>query len=521
MEGVNAWRQALARVEECLAAGITEFVVCGGARNAALLAALAGAEKAGAARVWSHFEERGAGFFALGRCMAGGAPCAVVTTSGTAAAELLPAAVEAHYQARPLVLLTADRPAAFRHSGSPQTIIQPELFGPYAATSGLDQWSGREPLHINAELDENPVCGDFPAQWETGRFSPRDTRPVVGELARWLRGSRLGGLALMLGGLEPCEREEVFHFCQTLRAPVLAEAASGLREALGELFLPDGDRLLAARPPEKILRLGETPSGRFWRDLENMPEVAVWSVCRNGLPGLARESGVIRGPLERVLPALGEVDEAGDARGLLRQSAARQVEIDELLEAWPDSEPGLVRALSGYAAFGSGVFLGNSMPLRQWNLFAQTRLPFPEVRANRGANGIDGQISAWLGWSAAETGSWGLFGDLTALYDIAAGALFQQVETRGRRLAVINNRGGDIFSRLPRMKSLPPRAAEWMRNTHRADFSGMAKLWGLRHLRIRRTDDFDAIPDDDAPLLLEILPDPDQTNAFWRQWNEL
>ena len=98
---MNSWNQAVGVVKNCLKAGVGEFVVCAGARNAALLEALARAEAAGLVRVWRHFEERSAGFFALGRTMETAQPCAVVTTSGTAVAELLPAVIEAYYQARP------------------------------------------------------------------------------------------------------------------------------------------------------------------------------------------------------------------------------------------------------------------------------------------------------------------------------------------------------------------------------------------------------------------------------------
>ena len=76
-------------VGACIAAGIQEFVVCAGARNLDLVTALseyAQSGDAGEIRVFSHFEERAAGFFALGRCMESGAPCAVVTPSGTAVA---------------------------------------------------------------------------------------------------------------------------------------------------------------------------------------------------------------------------------------------------------------------------------------------------------------------------------------------------------------------------------------------------------------------------------------------------
>jgi 2-succinyl-5-enolpyruvyl-6-hydroxy-3-cyclohexene-1-carboxylate synthase len=521
MEVVSAWRQALAAAEACLAAGVAEFVVCGGARNAALLEALARAEQAGGIRVWHHFEERGAGFFALGRTMATGQPCAVVTTSGTAAAELLPAVIEASYQARPLLVVTADRPERFRHSGAPQTIVQPGLFGGYAAVAGFAAWDGRGPLHLNVELEEDLDCGASPAEWRIGGFAPRYDRPVVAGLARWLRQDRHRGLAVMVGGLEPGEREEVFHFCHALGAPVVADAASGLREALGHLSLPDGDRLLAARPPGKILRLGELPSGRFWRDLEALPDTAVWSVCRNGLPGLARPAEVLLGPLERVLPALGEIEEVGDVLDLLSQRSSRQARMDELLEAWPDSEPALVRALSGFAALGSGVYLGNSLPVREWNLFAQTALPVAYVRANRGANGIDGQLSTWLGWSADAPDAWAVVGDLTALYDLAAGGFLPQVTTQGRRLVVINNQGGAIFSRLPRLSDLSARAASWLRNSHQADLGGFAKLWGVDYRRVRTADDFDAIPDGEAPLLIEIQPDPSQTAAFWQDWDRV
>ena len=157
---MNAWNPAVEVVKSCLKAGVGEFVVCAGARNAALLEALARAEAAGLVRVWRHFEERGAGFFALGRTMETARPCAVITTSGTAVAELLPAIVEAHYQARPLVAITADRPVAFRGTGAPQAIEQPGIFGNYAWQGTFAEWDGKQPLHLNVELEETFEAGD-------------------------------------------------------------------------------------------------------------------------------------------------------------------------------------------------------------------------------------------------------------------------------------------------------------------------------------------------------------------------
>jgi 2-succinyl-5-enolpyruvyl-6-hydroxy-3-cyclohexene-1-carboxylate synthase len=519
---VNAWRKAVEVVESSLKAGISEFVVCAGARNAALLEALARAEKAGAARIWRHFEERSAGFFALGRTMETGQPCAVVTTSGTAVAELLPPVIEAFYQARPLVAITADRPEQFRGTGAPQSMDQVGIFGDHAWAGELAGWDGKRPLHWNVELEETfePGSEDFEGI-VVGDFLPAKDRIDVARLARWLREEVYRGMVVLIGGLEPEEREEVFHFCRALEAPVVAEATSGLREALQALTIPDADRVLKLQPPGKILRLGDVPSGRFWRDLEDLPDVSIWSLCRNGLPGLARSSDVLRGCLSRLLPALGDVEPVEDALDYLPRCSGRATMIDELLEAYPDSEPGLVRTLSHYVSVGSGLFLGNSLPIREWNVYAQRERPVQNVRANRGVNGIDGQVSTWMGWTADLTDAWAVVGDLTALYDMAAPFVIEQVNNQGRVLAIINNGGGKIFGRLPRLESMNPRAAECLLNPHAADLAGLATLWGMNYLRVSRTDDFDGFESGDKMLLLEIVPDTGQTERFWKEWDRL
>jgi 2-succinyl-5-enolpyruvyl-6-hydroxy-3-cyclohexene-1-carboxylate synthase len=135
-------------IERVRRAGVTDFCVCGGSRNAPLLAVLGDAPN-----VFPFVDERSAAFFALGRVKRDGKPVAVITTSGTAAAELLPATIEAFYSGAPLVLITADRPARFRGTGAPQAIEQIGLFGAYAETA-VEKWSGRAPLHINVEFEE-------------------------------------------------------------------------------------------------------------------------------------------------------------------------------------------------------------------------------------------------------------------------------------------------------------------------------------------------------------------------------
>ena len=512
---MTSWQTAVKTVIGCLGNGVREFVVCAGARNAALVEVLAQAEAAGHAVVRRHFEERSAGFFALGRTMQGN-PCAVVTTSGTAVAELLPAVVEARYQGRPLVLVTADRPAGFRGTGAPQSIVQPGIFGDHAGSGDWRDWDARSPWHVNVELEEafEPGPVDFSGLAEAEPARPQWPRLSVADLARWLQEDLFRGLVVMLGELEPEDREDVFHFVRALKVPVVAEATSGLREALGPLVLADPDRVLRSTQPGKVLRLGAVPSGRFWRDLEALPETSVWNVTRSGWPGLARACHTITAEVGRVIRALGEVEEIDDALDHLDGNPRRAAVIDELLEAYPDSEPGMLRTLSRYAALGRALFLGNSLPIREWNDYAQRDFPLPEVRANRGVNGIDGQISTWLGWTADVEDAWCVIGDLTALYDLAAPAMLGQVTGRGRVLVVVNNGGGRIFERLPRLASMSGRARELMLNPHEVSLGGWASMWGMRHLQIRSQDDFDALEPGDGTLLVELLPSATETAAF-------
>ena len=147
--GLNTTRAARL-IDEVRAAGVTDVCVCAGSRNSPLLVVLGARDEL---RLFSFVDERSAAFFALGRAKALEAPVAVVTTSGTAVAELLPAAIEAFYSGIPLILITADRPARFRGTGAPQSIEQVGIFGVYAETS-LETWTRTRPLHLNIEFDE-------------------------------------------------------------------------------------------------------------------------------------------------------------------------------------------------------------------------------------------------------------------------------------------------------------------------------------------------------------------------------
>ena len=157
-------RMAQEIVEQLNAVGVSEFCLCPGGRNSPFVVVL---EKTNGIQCTTHFEERSASFFALGRIKNHGRPVAIVTTSGTAAAELLPATIEAYYSGLPLVLVTADRPRRDRGTGAPQAIEQVGLYTKYvtkewdiANGEALDcsGWEKNFPCHLNVCFDEPLVA---------------------------------------------------------------------------------------------------------------------------------------------------------------------------------------------------------------------------------------------------------------------------------------------------------------------------------------------------------------------------
>ena len=116
-------------VDELARAGVQHACLCPGSRSAPLALMLAEQSQI---RLWMHLDERSAGFFAMGMAKASRRPVVLLCTSGTAAANFLPAIVEAHYARVPLLVLTADRPPELRDTGAPQTIDQIKLYSPYA-----------------------------------------------------------------------------------------------------------------------------------------------------------------------------------------------------------------------------------------------------------------------------------------------------------------------------------------------------------------------------------------------------
>lgn len=501
--------------------GVREVCIAAGARNTPLVTALLASR---GLRVWHFFEERCAAFFALGRMIVDQRPVAVITTSGTAVAELLPAVVEAFYQAQPLVLVTADRPARFRGSGAPQAIEQLGIFSSYAArTIDLDGamtdvvWPtalGSKPVHINVCLDE-PLTGealgiDFSAWGDTTWESTRTDDSMHELLAKFF--SKRDGLAVLAAGLHPDEAAALTPQLNKLGAPIVAEATANLHdESLRPLLLRGGERALKTLNPTHILRLGAVPSWRWWRDLETRSGLHVMHLANATFPGLSNYQSIPVQPL-RLLSELALPPATQD--GIIAVGRFHEkLRLQTVIEAHPLSEPAWMHHLSRSIPAQARVFLGNSLPIREWNLTAEHR---HVTFANRGANGIDGLASTFYGTALGAEEAWLIVGDLSALYDLAAPWIASQMPPGRRRIAVINNGGGKIFSRVESLRSLDEPARAFIENRHCVEFRAWAELWHMAYRRVTSPNELAELPEGD--VIVEIVPDVAQTEAFWSAW---
>lgn len=483
--------------------GVEEFCVCTGKRNFPLIMAL---EEIPSLVKVRHFEERSAAFYCLGRARATNRPVVVCVTSGTAVGELLPATMEAYYSGVPLILLTADRPRRYRGSGAPQAAEQKNIFGVYTPLHfdleegdpfSLAGWDGRTPLHINVCIEEpKPWVASEPRSFAVGEFNPFSL-PVRGqeELQDFLHSSKYP--FVIVGALRKEVRETVKSFLEQMGAPFYAEPISGLSGTIWNSDQLPKCAKEANYPIDGVLRIGGVPTPSFWRHFEEST-IPILSVSELPFSGLSNR-GVIHTSLA-VLQGDFIFPKGADFSIWRERDKELKMEIEHLFAEEPRAEPTLMHALSKVIPPDSRLYLGNSLPIREWDL-ASIAGSTNDVFANRGLNGIDGQISTFLGLLDRTRENWGIFGDLTSLYDLAGPWALQMVEEADVKIVVINNSGGLFFKQFG--------MGEITLNRHALSFEGFAKMWGLDYRQ-----DFHSVS---KRQLIEIIPDEAATTRFWEK----
>ena len=529
---------ATALVDALARRGVRHACLSPGSRSTPLALAFARDE-----RIQTHMllDERSAAFFALGIAKASEAPVALACTSGTAAAEYLPAVVEASQSRTPIVVLTADRPPRLRGTGANQTIDQTDLYGRYARAyleppvpaTGADSAAWRDtglravtaavgtpagPVHVNCPFDE-PLVPDG-EHVATPSLPAEETEPeergIEEEAARESLEGFLATYAarrgvITLGSLPPPRTLSLLSLGTLLGWPVLAEPLSGLRLdaggagralAAGQLLIGDLGWLEHHRP-DVVLQVGAAPTTRTTQALVSGSSLVV--LDREHLdpdPERTAERRILVDPeLFAALAWNAHAEDRPDApdgwlESWRQADLLARASVDRVLDRWIEPFEGRVaRDLAAFLPHGAVLCIGSSSPVRDLDTFMAPRRPprvwtardLVRVVGNRGASGIDGFVSTALGVAVADAApTYVLMGDLTFLHDAGA-LLWSGKDGIDLVLVVLANGGGELFSLLPQRDL--PEFRELFVTPHRVDLAALCAAAGAGHERVLRSED--------------------------------
>lgn len=435
---------------------------CSGARNASLL------EACQKYPIEFMVDERMAAFRALGVAKKTKKPVVICTTSGTAVAECLPAIIEAYYSGEQIIVVSADRPERLHGTNAPQTIIQGEVLKPFCRflyhgkLDDIEILNFDYPMHLNIFIDHRE---------KTYTGSVKDIG--VEDFKALVHNAKFP-IALFTESNENFDVE--LRALNELNFPIYREASYQGENI--EIFneIKYEKELLQDLDDNKIdlvLKFGKTPFSKLWRVLDD-PEKKVQIVSyKNKMIGLPY--GVV---LNEDLPSL-------EKRELNYES---QTCLNSLLEEFPESEFGIFQQISHYIKSDDLVYVGNSMPIRYWQMLRRFDV---KTYCSRGANGIDGQLSTALGLAYnTDEKVHCILGDLTFLYDLSS--LYYEWP-QNFQLYVVNNSGGRIFERVKVPKELVLE--------HTNKFSELFRFF------------------DKEQQALEFIPNQDQTRNFWQAWD--
>ncbi len=535
----TAWSRLL--VGTLVRMGVTHAVVSPGSRLTPLLLALLSEPNV---RVHSVIDERSAGFVGIGLARVLKNPVLLLCTSGTAAANYLPAIVEADQSGVPLIVLTADRTIDAQNARSPQTTDQTQLYGTHvrgyfelgeAAVTCETLRSFRRllmsavqvaltphpgPVQLNARA-RKPLQPCLPADTEDRTLEGALQALLGDETPRWIAGEPAP---------DPTELQELAQMCQMYRRGLVvcgydAEAPSLDPEALAKFAGATGypvwldvahplrwnhpaslanhtircaellwgcERLVAALAPELIVQVGPIPTSSNWESwLARCGAKMHCVLARHGWPDPSgRACLVVNGDPSNTLRACTLAVKDCDQPEAPQQPWLTQwhhcdARAVQTLQSWavtdrPDSELHAVRAVFESCPPGTCVVLGNSLPIRDADLVWPAGHGALESFAIRGTNGIDGVLSTAVG-----TARGGARPVLALLGDISflhdIGALHAARKTNSPlAIVVIDNQGGRIFEQLPVIDGVESKDLEYWTTPHELSLDLAGAVYGIQ-----------------------------------------
>ncbi len=515
----TAWGKTI--IDQLVQQGVDYFCISPGFRSAPL--SMAVAEHQGA-KSFIHFDERGAAFHALGYAKATKKPAAVIVTSGTAVGNLMPAVMEAWASETPLFLLTCDRPAELRDTMANQTADQTKIFAQYvhyfcdlpsptsqvpdrflATTIGRAVSQCKGPVHLNCPFREplfdNTNSVPIPPTIYT------HPKPVLSAPELWakkLENIDKGVIVLGANANAPAAKE----LSEKLGWPILADIISSYRELADERAIPYYHHILQSHPNLKadaVLHLGDACVSKtllnWMADQPNLFHIAAHA--KRCDPHHQVVKRVICPPNTFCKQVAPHIEKKQGAYFQEWKELSSLISIDPP----PSTEPGLIKTLESEAPSDHALFFGNSMPIRDADMFFFPKTPCGPIFANRGLSGIDGNIATCAG--IAETQSViALIGDQTFLHDL--NSLAQLKKTKYPvKLIVVNNGGGGIFSFLPIEKEA---LNTYFAAAHNLELKSAAQLFGFNYCK-----SLAELLESKTSCIIEIVTNREENRALHEQ----
>ncbi|MCL5972970.1 2-succinyl-5-enolpyruvyl-6-hydroxy-3-cyclohexene-1-carboxylic-acid synthase [Ferrimicrobium sp.] len=529
-------------VDELTWLGVRRVVIAPGSRSTPLAVALA----ASTMEVSTCLDERAAAFFALGIARRTGEPVMVVTTSGTASLELVPAVAEASLGGIPLLVVTADRPARLRGVSAPQTLDQLQaLTGFVRRTLALELLpslsegdlasiarqlvlelvgapDGPGPVHLNIGIDE-PLLGDgyvaddlaeefFASRDDRARVRPVSFRPRLGALDPLVmaeifdpgrHGWLLLGGAANTGGEEGEKVTAAVALSERLGWVLGADARTQVATSPNVVIHLDGLARGACALPEIAVVIGDFPLARSVMAALRAIVAAGGEVVTLNDRFVVRDPGRfvtgsyvvdVRATLCMALEDLVRAQRVAASDSLVALDRRIDAIIERFVIEHGDTEIAFARRLHHVLTGHESLFVSASMPIRYLDQFRGYHDDPPLVAMNRGANGIDGVVASYLGFADAAPDELAtlLIGDLATLYDI--GALIHLPLPRKGLIVVLDNQGGLIFDQVPPATQIPIEVqTELFVAPPRIRPARVLEGLGLEVVRVKRADELDAL----------------------------
>lgn len=513
-------------VEQLLLLGVDTFYLAPGLRATPIALALA---ESPLANTHIHFDERGIAFRALGYAKASGKPACVVVTSGTAVGNLMPAVMESSHSNTPLLLLTSDRPHDLRDTGSNQTCDQIKLFGDFVRSfTDLAPPSEHLPKRYLATTLAEAVAKTrfpeggpvqincpFPEPFfaiEQGDEKPLPTLPtrsifpslVLGEkeidqIAEKLFGVEKG---VLLVGSEPhLDRAAAEALGDHLGWPVLGDILSPCRPLAHFPYIFDA---FPEKEVDLVLHIGNpivSKSLLTWLKGTGPKEIMhLSSSSRRTDPFHKVTCRIVADPTKLCLSLC--------ARGRKKSSL--------WLEEWSELSQRVAGHLAPYLdpahlteislnrliqEIDTPLFIGNSMPIRNADLFFSSSSDKKKLYANRGLSGIDGNIATCCGIADVHP-LVAVIGDQTFLHDLNSLSMLKSC-AHPLTLIVVNNGGGGIFSHMP-IGDKREHLDAYFAAAHSWEFSHAASLFGLTYQKIREGAELQATLREKETQIIEV-----------------